>query len=281
MFRILLFAYVLLGVFDSTSSAAARRSVSSWIYGRPSVAELSELSQKEKEVCIAELREYANTASNVRLRNAQRLLIRLGDVETAEKVVSELNTVGPAGGEPDRAAEVFSGVTQPWVIPMFEQALMRDEEVAGWTMDKGQMPRSALAAGVICAIVRESPAFPDDVRQWAKYRFADPLPVIRQQVRDWWAQNKEHFAKQDYAAVQPLQPTGTAPTPPSPAAKAESAPIPVPATEPQPAAKPAPLPAAPAPPEPSASPWSVLVGVLLLILVAGLVVVLIRGKRQS
>jgi hypothetical protein len=263
-----------------SSEAAERRPVTSWLYQRPTEAEVAALSEQELKEVITELR----SVSDFKRHAAQRLLIDLGDHQTAELVVAQFMAEEPPGREMQAASRVLESVRRPEVVPMLIPALFRDEPIdePGGSIHQHPWPRSAYATLCLQRIAARCPAFSSEMRDWAKNleRWPNYL-AMREKLRQWWAQNKEHFAKGDYAAVQPLQPAGTAPTPPSPAAKAESAPIPVPATEPQPAAKPAPLPAAPAPPEPSASPWSVLVGVLLLILVAGLVVVLIRGKRQS
>jgi hypothetical protein len=258
--------------------AAERRPVTSWLYERPSEAELAALSSEEREEYIGQLRGV----TDFKRRAAQRLLIELGDRETAENVVAECINETPRGRQSQDASAVLAFVRQAWVIPMLEPALLRDEviEKRVWTMDSGPVPVSVDAAACIVQILNRCPVFSDEVRQWAqKMKWELDVRVLRQTMRDWWEQNKEHFAKGDYAAVQPLQPVSPAPPtpPPAPAVKAEAAP----AATPQPAAKPSPPTATPALAERSTLPWSVLVGIAMLALAAGLVVILLRAKRRQ
>ena len=63
------------------------------------------------------------------------------------------------------------------------------------------------------SVLRESAAFNEDVHKWvengiaAELRMLD-MPKCRQVMRSWWLENKEHFAKRDYAAVRPGAPLG-------------------------------------------------------------------------
>jgi len=102
---------------------------------------------------------------------------------------------------------------QPWVIPMLEPVLQIQEpaNMIGHE-DVIYGPRSLVAAAVITRILMNSSVFSQDVHTWAAHQVA---VGDRENIRQWWNENKAHFATEDYGAVRPLKTTSqTIPAPP-------------------------------------------------------------------
>jgi hypothetical protein len=71
-----------------------------------------------------------------------------------------------------------------------------------WTDDVVSAPFSFIATYVVFEILAESPAFTDEVRNWAKRAKVSAPSNTRAELRRWWNENKFHFAKDDYKAVK-------------------------------------------------------------------------------
>jgi hypothetical protein len=190
-----------------------------WLWDRRTFDPAS-VSEEQMPIIIAELKKHDNRKDTVEQQIARRYLIELGDVETAEKVVSEYLAEDASWQQRSDTGAVLREIAQPWVISMLEPALLRDEQITQYVFtseDAEPPPRSWEAAQFIQGIVIKSPAFSQEVRDWAKSIPMFPAKVSRDDVRQWWLQNKEHLVKGDYAAVTPLKPVSfIAPRPPPP-----------------------------------------------------------------
>ncbi len=76
--------------------------------------------------------------------------------------------------------------------------------------DVVHVPFSFIATSQVFEILSESPAFSDEVRNWAKSTEVPDRLSVRAELRRWWNENKVHFAKDDYKAVKPGRPIPSA-----------------------------------------------------------------------
>jgi hypothetical protein len=173
----------------------------------PKDVDPSSFTQEQKDWMISELRERGDMSNVTEQWTTQRLLIELGDHGTAEKVVAEYLAEDASRQQITVARKTLESVTQPWVIPMLAPALLRDEplERRYWEYGDSSLPRSAGSANIIWQIGWRSPSFSAEVRESARRMgYILNMEIVRDAVRQWWLENKEHFEKQDYAAVKPL-----------------------------------------------------------------------------
>ncbi len=261
--------------FAETATELARR----WMSDPPRSEEIALTPVESRAELITEIKR--NVKHDFLVRTAQRILIELGDRETAEKLVAQAQSTDVSLGVSYRALEVFEGTTQPWVVPMLEPVLMRNEPITRdiYTYeDIERPPRSLMAAICIQKIMEKSPVFSQDMRGWA-HGMAELLPheKMRNVTRQWWLQNKEAFARKDYATVKPLQPVAWLPQPAATNRVPPATTI-TPTNRVTPPVKPFP---APVQPESSASPLLLLIGAGALALVAVAAVVVIRRRSED
>ena len=268
---VLCFTTVIYTIANESTESIVRR----WLWDRgtfkPEV-----LDQETRVQAISELKKHDDPANVVQQDIARRYLIELGDLDTAEKVVGALSSTWE---ESHRAEGVLRGVTQPWVIPMLIPVLMHDEIIENqYPGSSDRLPQSASAAICILVIAQRSPDFSEEVRASAKKaEWAPNIETYRTLARHWWEQNKQHFEKEDYAAVRPIQTAALAnpqtPVPSEPVAQS-------PAVE---AASPTQMPVAPSQPlsasEPS--PSSPLRTVAIIFVVLATIVAVWRLARRK
>ena len=139
-------------------------------------------------------------------------------------------------------------------------------------------PASVEAALWVAGIVKNSQVFSNEAREWAGamyeamgYRDVPDYPKtrnavhFRQIMREWWLENRAHFAAKDYAAVKPGAKLASASMEPKPSVPADAIQQPKASAEPPlptaPAAEPAP---APSPSSPLIYPLAIGLSALLL-----------------
>jgi hypothetical protein len=77
-----------------------------------------------------------------------------------------------------------------------------DRDVGG--VDTPARPTSFRLAFIITHILKNSPDFSDEVRQWAqKQSMVDGGVDYREMMRDWWRANEKFFKEKNYQAVRP------------------------------------------------------------------------------
>lgn len=213
----ILMAMFLIGLVPTSALELNEEAVRSWLDGIPTAAEIAAIPQGQRSDLIEMLRPYLSQRS--RLRKTQRVLVELGDRETANQLVVTVRCGPGANAEYDSARLTLGTCSQPWLIPLVVDILFADEKPEIYFVgdaDVGTMPKSTAAAYIVYGVLSHSTEFPAETRERANLwlHLTDREAVYRQIIRTWWQENKEHFAKQDYAAVSPLQPV-TRTMPPS------------------------------------------------------------------
>lgn len=266
----------------------------------------SRLSPEERVEVIVELRRRAQS-SDGKQNTARIFLLRLGDPDTIGEV---LNVFRKGRGDVTdyeqqerygQVVEALRSCRQPLVVPLLAEVVMIDEPYASDPYF-GRLPRSFDAVFLIRDIVKECMEFNPEVRSWQGfygYSHEQSKEDLKKHgitcrasecswlhsrclMRVWWQQNKEHFAKQDYAAVTPLPPVTNA-VPPvrsvagivPPNTSAPPAVAKVQAT-PQPVSTPA-VPAEA--PSPSNSSWRLPV-VIAIVAMLGIVFALLKRRQR-
>lgn len=138
----------------------------------------------------------------------QVLLLDLGDVATLQAVRMALEA--PRYLTRAEAANHLKRSSNVAVIPTVANLLARDEPAKMVTYESEffDFPPSVIAAEIMRRVLLNSPSVGDAVKQWARGYSFQEAARLQTDFRQWWEQNREHFAAQDYAAVKPLQ-TGT------------------------------------------------------------------------
>lgn len=137
------------------------------------------------------------------------LLIRLGDEETIDRLVSKYMEIDGASSSLRRT---FIESKSPWLLPLLAPAL-ESEEFPIQPRHYGEHGASdlgfaPLTAEIMGSIIRDSPEFPKAIRsEAAKIKGLDPMhtdPWILAAMRDWWGANKELIKQKRYNEVTPL-----------------------------------------------------------------------------
>jgi hypothetical protein len=136
------------------------------------------------------------------------LLIRLGDEETIDRLVSKYMEID---GASSRLRRTFIESKSPWLLPLLAPAL-ESEEFPIQPRHYGEHGASdlgfaPLTAEIMGTIIRDSPEFPDAIRaETAKIQGLDPMhtdPWILAAMRDWWAANEALIKQERYTEVTP------------------------------------------------------------------------------
>jgi len=167
------------------------------------------------EGVIAELKRIEKTTNSAETRHdARRELIRLGDEEIINTLINDLRGREKNWDACEDAYEVLRKSRRPSIIPMVITDLADLSEVYGRRGERPIGPPHDMATFLILEIIKTSPELGDRVVAPLRIRGFDGMPQMRSSLLVWWQQNKEHFDKQDYAAVTPLQPlTNAVPQP--------------------------------------------------------------------
>lgn len=142
-------------------------------------------------------------------------LVALGDEQTIERVIRQIKEKAAKTGTWYSIGQY--SYPQPLLIPYLAEDFFRDdgdtidEQVTRRDLDHLQISIGRVLD--VLNILRRSPAFSEDMHKWSENTIAVPLKLLdiskcRQVMRSWWLENKEHFAKRDYASVRPGAPLG-------------------------------------------------------------------------
>jgi hypothetical protein len=139
-------------------------------------------------------------------RDVTLLLAQLGDYKEIGRAIEKLHS-----GSPLDQLHIPGGLSQskqPLVIQALAKDLFGDESLGPKLIASEFLvyPPSVVATDIIWSILRESPAFSAEVRNWA-----EGLPKLktekqRELLRLWWEENKQFFDTLHYHRVVPLSP---------------------------------------------------------------------------
>jgi hypothetical protein len=184
-------------------------------YRNPKTFGVAKLDDNTRSSMILELQKERVSSDVVRQNIVRKHLVELGDRETIQETLEDFHKAA-SGIQSSKTADILRCATQPWVIPLLEQELFINESAkAVQHEDILISPKSVAASGVIMSILSRSTTFSGKVRDSvAKLPWYDE-GKSRDIIRKWYEQNKEAFARKDYAAVKPLQPVPPESTPTS------------------------------------------------------------------
>lgn len=138
--------------------------------------------------------------------SAASVLLRLGDSETVQKQV-QIFVENNGADWFNRRNLLFS--FSPAVVEAMAPLMFRDDE---YRYFKAQHPEFEGAWGVsyespviIRHLLRKIPEVPEPVARWADSIPSNPSPELRNTMRQWWEQNREHFESRDFDRLRPLE----------------------------------------------------------------------------
>lgn len=142
---------------------------------------------------------------------AQIVLIRLADVETIQRVVSDYRTLY-GKRRSFELAEDLELAANGAAIPYLAEDFSRQDGDKSAILNEGGarirvIPRSAFSRVITLRIIIASEQFPPEVRQWAKERLsqgAHPFDKLRNDVALWWEQNSRFVSSGMYGKTRPL-----------------------------------------------------------------------------
>lgn len=153
----------------------------------------------ENAELLQELRRIANETD---VAAAKIPLIRIGDEDVINATLNELHTNQSTRRRSPSYQLGMAG--NPDIIPRLIADLQReenaDEDLSG---EIGITPLSSAVTTIMIMIVRESPAFTPQVKEWAS-QLPQASNDRRAGIRLWWTLNKDALLRKDYQAVIPL-----------------------------------------------------------------------------
>lgn len=137
-------------------------------------------------------------------RDARFLLAALGDPEQINALIEELRPRRAFEGldVPER----LSRSRQPLVIRNLAKELFSDDDLLPSPREHRVYPPSVNATVIITSILTGSPAFSDDVKNWAEGLSKLKTEKQRELLRLWWEENKQFFDTLHYHRVAPPSP---------------------------------------------------------------------------
>ncbi len=179
-------------------------------------ADLSGIAETERPMIISQLKKAVSgikwsSEGNTTLLGAKLLLTNLGDAEAIKDLVQRYKKSSPTSRSMER---LLRNCKQPLFIPLIANDLKMDEkaEYVQASYDYITLPRSFQSTWIIRDILKNSPAFHQDVKKWAEslgrrddsdgFKAAEKMRNI---MRQWWKENEVYFQKKDYGAVRPPQ----------------------------------------------------------------------------
>ena len=187
--------------------------VNSWL-SHPNEMDSSTMSVIEQQQVISELRSAAEKTSWTGERStAKKLLVRIGDEQTIADAIEGLHGKGQNWDNFHEAYQALSWSRQPAVIPLMIPDLQDPSEVMQRGGELAVGPPHNVAAFIIMEIIKTSPQLGERIVAPLREKGFTGMPQMRASLLNWWGQNKDAFARKDYAAVQPLEPVSL-PEPP-------------------------------------------------------------------
>lgn len=132
--------------------------------------------------------------------NGDSIRLWLGDRELTKSEVEKL-VANPFHFDRGLAA---SG--SPIAIEYLAPYAFSQEPYSESGTDSFTYPLSFTVTSVIFQILSDSPAFTGEVTNWARREKVPDPERQRAELQRWWKENKVHFEKEDYKAVQPGRP---------------------------------------------------------------------------
>jgi|GEM_PF-2568427 len=252
----------------------------------PQEMDVKSMSGIERKEVITELRRRLPISDSTDQQRYRSILIRsFSDEQTMAEVMADLHSDDQKRSDSARAALAY--VHNPALIPHLIELLYLPESAKLILLDKEptqmghfEPTRPFWAGQRIRDILWRCSEFSPEMKQWIDDLWRLTGDPLRDILRQWWEQNKEAFARKDYAAVKPLQPV--APLTPPAAPKQTVSPTDVAPTNVivPPWKSP---PSAPGQPEPEsdALPLALLIGAGVLALVAVGAAVFWQARRRK
>jgi hypothetical protein len=201
-------------------------------YWYPKEMDPKSITELEKREIITEMRRRVPLSDSTDQTQYRRLLLRLGDEQTLAEVMADIRSEDQRKRDDGFGAMAY--VHNPALIPYLVELLYLPEPARLILLDKEptqmghfEPTRPFWAGQRIRDILWRCSEFSPEMKQWIDDLWRLTGDPLRDVLRQWWEQNKEAFARKDYAAVKPLQPVAT----PAPSAATNQAP---PATVPVP-----------------------------------------------
>jgi len=254
----------------------------------PQEMDVKSMSDTEKKEAIAEMRRRLPISDSTDRSRYRSILIRsFSDEQTIAEVMADVRS-----GDRKKIDEGWSAlqyVNNPVLIPHLMELLDLPEAATLILLDNPSVPtdmghfqptRPFWASERIREMLWRCLEFSPETKQWAQNLWRQTGDPLRDVLRQWWEQNKEAFARKDYAAVKPLQPVAT-PTPPAAPKQTTPATDVAPSTAVASPAKPPPSTPAQAESESYVLPVALLITGGVLALVAVGAAVIWQGRRRK
>jgi len=249
--------------------------------------DVKSMTEDERRDFIAEFRKHLSSKHPRYSEGAKSALLRLGDEQTIAEVMADVRS-----GDRKKIDEGWSAlqyVNNPVLIPHLMELLDLPEAATLILLDNPSVPtdmghfqptRPFWASERIREMLWRCLEFSPETKQWAQNLWRQTGDPLRDVLRQWWEQNKEAFARKDYAAVKPLQAVAT-PTPPAAPKQTTPATDVAPSTAVASPAKPPPSTPAQAESESYVLPVALLITGGVLALVAVGAAVIWQGRRRK
>lgn len=128
------------------------------------------------------------------------ILIQLGDRDATQRGVQKMVN-SPGHSDPG-----FGSSGSPIAIEYLAQHAYSQEPFSRFGNDVIYVPFSFQITDVIFEILSNSRAFTAEVATWAAQERRSAPVQQRADLQRWWAENKIHFEREDYKAVNPGRP---------------------------------------------------------------------------
>lgn len=166
----------------------------------------SQLADDDREMLCKTIRAMASKELKTMLPHSiEELLIILDDQEATSKGVAAYLK---SPGRRDPCGIFLSG--NPHVIELVAPVIFQEEEYKPSDGDVFFLPISYDAPEKILEFIMKSPAFSEEVVNWARRNVERKIinkqrkAINRRDVmRDWWLENEKAFQARDYKAVRP------------------------------------------------------------------------------
>ena len=124
-------------------------------------------------------------------------LVYLGDREATKDAVDAM------AADPTHTDRVIGGSGSPYAVELLAPHFFGTEPYSLKGYDVLYAPWSFTAALTAIRVIADSSAFNSDVGNWARRMEKADREAIRSMMQEWWTENKEAFAREDWKAVKP------------------------------------------------------------------------------
>ena len=183
------------------------------ILKRDDFAALNKIAEGNPEGVIIALKQIQSEITSKRSYDKRQIteyLLKIGDEETLLEVVAIMSTT-TNGMEVSRAGSMLVGFAGLAAIPYLAEFLYIEESASNWRILNNEFMRPPLSIDAtrrIRSILMRSQLVSEETKQWADNTYQPgkdfDAEAYRQQMRDWWPENKKHFETKEYDKFRPL-----------------------------------------------------------------------------